>query len=393
MFLPNSNSFLLVRSVISKPAIQSGVFGIQESAASLPPASLLSSIRKKFLSNIHSFSLAKRVTTQPTSQLTTPEPVTSILKTSSDSEKRLFLQNAHSFSLTRPATVPSPTQSAIQGLIIQSVAPELEASLLKTSTDSEKRLFLQNARSFSLARPVTIQPITQPTLKGQIVLPAAPELESRLLQPASSDSVKPTIGDKDKRTFLKAAGIAGFSLIASLLIPKKAEALVLGSSPTTGVVGVKDATNTRINPATEETLNEVLKTSDLSFDTGSLNVKVTSLPTAGSSSFSDSGSVDRKGLVDADRHVQVDVLSSALPASASTETTLQTISFGGFKFAIRLATVGDVDYIGEAAIGTATSTASWRIKKVDSATGVIVQWAGTGVFDQVWDNRASLTYS
>lgn len=167
----------------------------------------------------------------------------------------------------------------------------------------------------------------------------------------------------------------------------------MGSSPTTGVVGVKNASNTRINPATEETVSSLLKTSDLTFDTGSLQVKVTSLPATGSGSFSDSGGVDKKGLVDTDRHVQVDVLSSALPSSASTETTLQTISFGGFKFTLRLATVGSVDYVGEAAIGTATSAASWRIKKIDSTSGTVLQWAGTGVFDQVWDNRASLSYS
>ena len=58
-----------------------------------------------------------------------------------------------------------------------------------------------------------------------------------------------------------------------------------------------------------------------------------------------------------------------------------------------MATVGDVDYVGEAAIGTATSAEAWRIKKIDSTTGVIIQWAGTGVFNQVWDNRATLSYS
>ena len=148
-----------------------------------------------------------------------------------------------------------------------------------------------------------------------------------------------------------------------------------------------------INPATQETLSTLLKTSDLTFDTGALQVKVTSLPAAGGGSFSDSGSVDKKGLVDADRHVQVDVLSSSLPASASTETTLQTIAFGGTKYALRLATVGSVDYVGEAAIGTITSSASWRVKKVDSTTGISITWAGTGTFNQIWDNYASLTYS
>jgi hypothetical protein len=198
--------------------------------------------------------------------------------------------------------------------------------------------------------------------------------------------------DGDKRNFLKVAGVAGVGVAVAAMIPDKAHALVLGSSPTSGVVGVKNAANARINPATEETVNSLLKPGDLDFDgSGYLNVNVQSA--TGSSSFSDSGDVARQALVDAQRHVQVDVLTSALPSSASTETTLQTISFGGFKFVIRMATVGDVDYVGEAAIGTTTAAASWRVKKLDSTSGFVVTWAGTGAFDQVWDNRGSLTYS
>ena len=125
-----------------------------------------------------------------------------------------------------------------------------------------------------------------------------------------------------------------------------------------------------------------------------MKVKFISLPAAGSSSFSDSGSVDKKGLVDSDRHVQVDVLSSALPSSASTETTLQTISFGGSKFALKMTTVGSVDYIGEEAVGTAASSALWRAKKVDSTTGIIITWAdGNANFDNVEKDLKKLTYS
>jgi len=49
-------------------------------------------------------------------------------------------------------------------------------------------------------------------------------------------------------------------------------------------------------------------------------------------------------------------------------------------------------YIGEATPGTATSASTWRIKRLDVTTGLIIQWAGTGTFNQVWNNRASLTY-
>lgn len=269
------------------------------------------------------------------------------------------------------------------------ILSELQPVTLSQSYSEEmsvggKRVFLSNTHSFTLLRPTRLQTPLQP---------ASPRAVLDIIPTPPSDADQPKVGDTDRRSFLKIAGVAGAGLIASQLLPNKASALIMGSSPTTGVVGVKNAANTRINPATEETLATVLKTSDLTFDAGALEVKVTSVSGAGSSSFSDSGNVARSALVDGDRHVQVDVLSSVLPSSASTETTLQTISFGGFKFSLRLDTVGSIDYVGEASIGTATSASSWRIKKVDSTTGIVVQWAGSGVFDQVWDNRASLSYS
>ena len=56
-------------------------------------------------------------------------------------------------------------------------------------------------------------------------------------------------------------------------------------------------------------------------------------------------------------------------------------------------------YIGEAPIGTATSAASWRISRViETSTGsdftYTTTWAdGDQNFDNVWSNRASLSYS
>lgn len=53
-----------------------------------------------------------------------------------------------------------------------------------------------------------------------------------------------------------------------------------------------------------------------------------------------------------------------------------------------------VTYIGDAAIGTATSAASWRIKKIDSDNPTAITFAdGNGSFDNVWNDRASLSYS
>jgi hypothetical protein len=55
-----------------------------------------------------------------------------------------------------------------------------------------------------------------------------------------------------------------------------------------------------------------------------------------------------------------------------------------------------VAYLGQASPGTATSSALWRIQKLTfSVDGdVAVTWAdGNADFDNVWDNRASLSYS
>ena len=53
-----------------------------------------------------------------------------------------------------------------------------------------------------------------------------------------------------------------------------------------------------------------------------------------------------------------------------------------------------ISYLGEAQIGTLTSSALWKIKKLDSTSGLIITWAdGNYLADNVWDNRASLTYT
>ena len=61
---------------------------------------------------------------------------------------------------------------------------------------------------------------------------------------------------------------------------------------------------------------------------------------------------------------------------------------------------GDVLYIGEAQPGTADNAASWRIKRItftvdgDGDTDSTTEWAnGAALFDRVWDNRLTESYS
>jgi len=51
-------------------------------------------------------------------------------------------------------------------------------------------------------------------------------------------------------------------------------------------------------------------------------------------------------------------------------------------------------YIWEAVIWSATSSAVWRIKRLDETTWLLVGWADSNDnFDNIWDNRTSLSYS
>ena len=134
-------------------------------------------------------------------------------------------------------------------------------------------------------------------------------------------------------------------------------------------------------------------------------------------SFKKSDNTQQAALVDDDSHVQVDVLTmpdvtvntgdieiGAVEIKNSTDDTRATVGANGLYVETRLtpqyATQLDeasstVTYIGEAAIGSATSEALWRIKKLTvsgSVTGIT--WAGgSQAFTNIWDNRAALSYS
>ena len=52
-------------------------------------------------------------------------------------------------------------------------------------------------------------------------------------------------------------------------------------------------------------------------------------------------------------------------------------------------------YVGEAIAGSAVADAVWRIKKIVCANSdLTITWAdGNTNFDNVWNNRATITYS
>jgi len=56
--------------------------------------------------------------------------------------------------------------------------------------------------------------------------------------------------------------------------------------------------------------------------------------------------------------------------------------------------VGGITYVGVAVFGASTAAARWKIKKItEVGTITTIQYAdGDTKFDNIWDNRATLTY-
>jgi hypothetical protein len=53
------------------------------------------------------------------------------------------------------------------------------------------------------------------------------------------------------------------------------------------------------------------------------------------------------------------------------------------------------EYFGYAPCGTADASPLWTIKKTvtDGSGNIVVTWANSGIANQVWANRTTLTYS
>lgn len=80
---------------------------------------------------------------------------------------------------------------------------------------------------------------------------------------------------------------------------------------------------------------------------------------------------------------------------AATQSGTWTIFANGTGYVIRLEEASaTITYVGQAVPTTATSAAAWSIKRLDSASGLVVLWGGgTAAFNQIWDDRAGLAYS
>jgi hypothetical protein len=82
--------------------------------------------------------------------------------------------------------------------------------------------------------------------------------DSFIVEENFQENINKNIDDGDRRSFLKFVGGASVGAAVLSMIPTKAQALIVGSSPTAGIVGVKNTSNVGINPATEETLQGLI---------------------------------------------------------------------------------------------------------------------------------------
>lgn len=82
--------------------------------------------------------------------------------------------------------------------------------------------------------------------------------------------------------------------------------------------------------------------------------------------------------------------------TADTVTALQALGGGAMTTLLDKITTTNITYVGKAPVGSATSSAVWQVFKIDKTGATIkpaIRYAGTGAFDQIYDNRVSLTYN
>ena len=107
------------------------------------------------------------------------------------------------------------------------------------------------------------------------------------------------------------------------------------------------------------------------------------------------GSGGSGGLTDAElRATPVDVLVTGQPLSIDDNGGSLTVDSDPLALQLDEADA-TTTYVGEATPGSTAASAAWRIKRiVDTAGDLAITWAdGNAAFDNVWSNRASLSYS
>ena len=107
-------------------------------------------------------------------------------------------------------------------------------------------------------------------------------------------------------------------------------------------------------------------------------------------------SVGSLTIITSDNTVDINTNISAIAVNAADILNIQTEVEGLFAFKVDFIT-DNLLYRGEAIPGTATSAATWRIREITISAvdgDISTTWAdGDSDFDNIWDDRLSLTYT
>ena len=90
------------------------------------------------------------------------------------------------------------------------------------------------------------------------------------------------------------------------------------------------------------------------------------------------------------QHIRLDIGAGG---SESQVTATNPLPAAAPSYTLRYDEGATYTYVGEAETGTATASALWRIKRLTNADNTVVWADGDASFNNIWDNRASLSYS
>ncbi len=121
----------------------------------------------------------------------------------------------------------------------------------------ERALSAQRLDGLKFALEEDRKKVKSDSIKKEVHIEENPIVLEESIQREDQED-EPSSVDDGRRLFLKVASVAGLGIAASALFPKSADAYVAGSTPTSNVVGLKDSSNNRINPATSESVAELL---------------------------------------------------------------------------------------------------------------------------------------
>ncbi len=186
---------------------------------------------------------------------------------------------------------------------------------------------------------------------------------------AADDSI--AIGDQSNGHLMKVNSDGSINVVIPTPVPITATSLPLPTGASTEAK--QDVGNTSLASIDSKLTSPLIVTGPLT-DT---ELRASAVPI--------SGSVSVSGTVSATQGTSPWVVSGTVTSNGGT----------AMPWALQLDNTStmNVTYVGIAAVGSATSAAAWQIKKIDQTSGLVITWAGSAAYNQIWNNRTSLTYT